>query len=142
MAALLAAGFLLGAPGGVRHATAAPGFRVIVHPETPADRLDAEFLEDVFLKKVTRWPNGDLVRPVDQRPNAGVRRSFSEEVVGRSVPAVKSYWQQRIFSGRDVPPPELRNDAEVVEYVLRHPGAIGYVSRAADVRGAKVVTVD
>ena len=43
------------------------------------------------------------------------------------------------FSGRDVPPPELESDEAVVNYVLEHRGAVGYVSGAAKVRGAKVV---
>ena len=59
----------------------------------------------------------------------------------RSVEAVKGYWQQRIFSGRDVPPPELETDDEVVRYVLKHEGAVGYVSGSADARRRKVVSV-
>ena len=46
------------------------------------------------------------IRPVDLRPNAATRRLFSERMLRRSVAAVRSYWQQRIFSGRGVPPPE------------------------------------
>jgi hypothetical protein len=57
------------------------------------------------------------------------------------VQAVKSYWQQVIFSGRGVPPPELESDEAVIRYVLRFPGAVGYVSGTADVRGVKVLAV-
>jgi hypothetical protein len=46
-----------------------------------------------------------------------------------------------IFSGRSLPPPELGSDDEVLRYVLAHPGAIGYVSGAANLRGAKVLAV-
>ena len=49
--------------------------------------------------------------------------------------------QQQIFAGRDLPPPELDSDDEVVKYVLRYPGAIGYVSAGANVGAAKIVTV-
>jgi len=70
-----------------------------------------------------------------------VRRRFSEQVLNRSVTAVRSYWQQIIFSGRDVPPPELGGDAEVLEFVKKHVGAIGYVSGAASTNGAKVIAV-
>jgi hypothetical protein len=70
-----------------------------------------------------------------------VRRRFSDEVLHRSVSEVKSYWQQRIFSGRDVPPPELDTDDQVVTYVLRHAGAVGYVSAEAALNGTKVLEV-
>lgn len=62
-------------------------------------------------------------------------------MIKRSVEAVRSYWQQRIFSGRDVPPPELDTDEEVVRYVLKHDGAVGYVSAGADIDGLKVISV-
>jgi hypothetical protein len=70
-----------------------------------------------------------------------VRRLFTQAVIGRSVSAVRSYWQQPVFSGRDVPPPELDGDAAVVRWVLEHPGAVGYVGGDADLGAARVVTV-
>jgi len=112
-----------------------PALRVIVHPTTSAHALEREIVADMFLKKVTRWPGGDAVRPVDLRPDDPTRRRFSEAVLRRSVQAVRSYWQQRIFSGRDVPPPELDSEASVVAFVSRFPGAIGYVSGAAKLVG-------
>jgi len=125
-------------------ATAAPPpvYVVIVHPSNPTTSADRKFLEDAFLKKTTRWDHGEVIRPVDQVPDSPVRRKFSEEVLRRSVAAVRSYWQQLIFSGRDVPPPELASDEDVVKYVLKYPGAVGYVSGSADTNGAKIVSVD
>jgi ABC-type phosphate transport system substrate-binding protein len=116
-------------------------FWVIVNPNNPAVALDRKFLADAFLKKTTRWPGGEVVRPVDLRPDSPVRRRFSEDVLGRSIAAVKSYWQQLIFSGRAIPPPELDSDEEVLRYVGRHPGAVGYVSGTAELRGVKAVNV-
>jgi hypothetical protein len=66
-----------------------------------------------------------------------VRKRFSEAVLKRSVGAVRSYWQQRIFSGRDVPPPEVDSDEAVMAYVARYPGAIGYVSGTTKLVGVK-----
>ena len=59
----------------------------------------------------------------------------------RSASAVRAYWQQRIFAGVDVPPPQFKRDEDVVSYVLSHEGAIGYVSGTAELRGAKAVSV-
>jgi hypothetical protein len=67
---------------------------------------------------------------------------FVKDVLKRSVAAVKSYWQQRIFSGRALPPPELDSEEEVVLYVLTHPGAVGYVSDRANTAAVKVVGID
>jgi ABC-type phosphate transport system substrate-binding protein len=114
---------------------------VIVNPSNATASVDRKFLEDAFLKKISRWPNDDSIRPVDLPGNSPVRRRFTSEVLGRSVEAVKGYWQQRIFSGRDVPPPELDSDADVVQFVLRHAGAVGYISGGASLNGSRVLTV-
>jgi ABC-type phosphate transport system substrate-binding protein len=120
---------------------APPEFRVIVHPSVPGVEVSRELLANVFLKNVTRWPNDQLTRPVDQRPDTDVRRRFSESVLRRSVSAVKVYWQQRIFSGRGVPPPELDSDDAIVHYVENNPGAVGYVSGTAAIGKLKVLVV-
>ena len=118
-----------------------PAFQVIVNPNNGASELDRAFVEDAFLKKISSWPSGDVIHPVDLAPDSPVRRAFSHDVLNRTVEAVKGYWQQRIFSGRDVPPPEFGTDDEVVSYVLKHDGGIGYVSGSAKLGGCKVVAV-
>jgi len=122
-------------------APAPPSFVVIVNPSNQATALDREFLEDAFLKKTTRWSNDEVIRPADLASGSPVRRKFTEDVLKRSVEAVKGYWQQRIFSGRDVPPPEFDKDDDAIKYVLKYDGAVAYVSAGANLNGSKVVTV-
>ena len=116
-------------------------FRVVVHPKNPIENLNKEFLSDAFLKKTTRWKDGESLRPVDLRPDSSVRKRFSDSVLKRSVAAVRSYWAQRIFSGRGVPPPELDSDGAIVDYVLKHRGAVGYVSAGAKLGSTRVVSI-
>jgi ABC-type phosphate transport system substrate-binding protein len=118
-----------------------PAFRVIVHPSNPTTKIDKKALADMFLKKTTAWRHGEAVRPVELEAESAVRRRFSSEVLNRSVSAVKSYWQQRIFSGRDLPPPELKTEQLVVKFVVSNPGAVGYVSTGANVENAKTLTI-
>jgi ABC-type phosphate transport system substrate-binding protein len=121
--------------------SAAPAYRVIVHPSNSATSLDRRFLEDVFLKKIKSWPSGETARPADLGPKSPVRRRFTEEVLRRPPSAIRAYWQQRIFSGRDVPPPELEKEDDIIQYVMKHSGAIGYVSAEAALNGPRVITV-
>jgi ABC-type phosphate transport system substrate-binding protein len=120
---------------------ATPEFRVVVHPSNPTRAVERSFLADAFLKKVTRWAEGEAIRPADLRPAAGARRVFTERVLRRSVGAVRSYWQQRIFSGRDVPPPELDSDDEIMAFVAKYPGAVGYVSGGAKLKGVRELLI-
>jgi ABC-type phosphate transport system substrate-binding protein len=131
-------------PAGVVHADKPPPppYLVVVNVANPTSTASRRFIGDAFLKKTTRWPNGDVIRPVDQADDAAVRRRFTEDVLKRSVAAVKSYWQQIVFTGRDLPPPELGSDEEVVKFVISHPGAIGYVAGDAATTGVKVLGVE
>jgi len=115
---------------------------VIVHPGNHASRIDRKFLAEAFLRRATRWPDDTPIRPVDLGPDARARIRFSEEVLSRSVASVRSYWQQRIFSGQGLPPPELPDDEAVVAYVLSHPGAVGYVAAGIALNGATAVEVN
>src|SRR5580692_9757992 len=100
------------------------GFLIIANPNNPESEIDHAFLEGAFLKKITRWPNDEVIRPAELVASAAARRRFSQEILERSVEAVEGYWQQRIFSGRDVPPPEFATSQEVVDYVRKYDGAI------------------
>jgi ABC-type phosphate transport system substrate-binding protein len=134
---------LLSAPPGALAAANPPagGFRLVVHPEVDAPALARKLVADMFLKKTTRWPDGTPVAPVDLRFGSSVRERFSQQVLLRSAFAVRNYWQQRIFTGRGVPPPELDSDEAVVRYVQSRRGAVGYVSESAATSGVKVVGV-
>lgn len=122
-------------------AMAQSGFRVVVHPNNPVESLTSAEVSRFFLKKVTIWDDGSKVEPVDQSDDTAVRSAFSREIHGRGVGAIKAYWNKLIFSGRGVPPPTLRDDREVVEYVRQHPEAIGYVHPSTGTAGVKVVQV-
>jgi len=139
---LLAAPFGLLFRAGQAFANDDTGFRIVAHPENPFSKLPRRAVANLFLKETTRWADGDAVRPVDLKPTAPARKHFSEAVLNRSVAAVKSYWQQRIFSGRGVPPPELESDQAVIQYVTKHRGAVGYVSPDAELGKAKVLRVE
>jgi ABC-type phosphate transport system substrate-binding protein len=136
LAALAALGALAAAP-----ARAAPdGFVVVVHPDVRAERLDRGELSRLFLKKATRWPDGRVVKVVEPADEK-LRGAFAEKVHGKSLSAVRAYWNQVVFSGRDVPPAEKAGDAAVVQYVRSNPGAIGYVAAGSDTAGARAVPV-
>jgi len=126
----------------VRAQEEAANFVVVVHPQNPLRATSREFLERAFLKKVTRWEGGEPIRPIDLEPESETRKAFSQRVLQRAVSSVRSYWLQRIFTGRELPPPEVGSDAQVLSYVRRHAGAVGYVSRDADVGDVPTIEID
>ena len=119
----------------------AAGYKVIVNPANPATTLAKKDVSALFLKKKVKWDDGAAVTAVDQTDKAAVRESFTTSIHGKPVAAIKSYWQQQIFSGRDVPPVEKSSDAEVIAFVRNNRDAVGYVSEETPVSGVKVIDV-
>ncbi len=118
------------------------GYQVVVHASNPASSINKADLAKLLLKKTKEWSSGLKVLPVDQASSRSVRETFSRNVHGKSVSAVKSYWQKLIFTGRETPPVDLASDSQVLQYVRDHSGAIGYVSSGATVgSGVKVIRI-
>lgn len=126
---------------GLGSAQEAAPFKVIVNSSNEISSMTKEQLSELFLKKVTQWGNGRKVLPVDQAATSPVREKFSKEIHDKTVTAINSYWRQKIFSGRDVPPPEKSSDADVLAYVEENADAIGYISSNAPVDKVKALKI-
>jgi ABC-type phosphate transport system substrate-binding protein len=118
-------------------------FMVVVNSANPLTTIAKDQLSRIFMKRVATWPDGKAAEPVDLPTSDGVRIAFTKTVHGKSVGAVRAFWQQQIFSGRDVPPPEKANAAEVIEFVSTHVGAVGYVPASATLAaGTKAIALE
>jgi ABC-type phosphate transport system substrate-binding protein len=130
-------------PADVRQAgaAAAESFVLIVHPENPAAEVDRDFVRDAFLKKASSWRGGESVRPVDLSRKFPAREQFTRDVLKKSMPQLKRYWSQQIFSGKGVPPPEVDSEKAMIAFVVGTRGAIGYLPAGTDPGGARIVKV-
>jgi ABC-type phosphate transport system substrate-binding protein len=116
-------------------------YKLIANSGVAIGDLSADQAAKIFLKQTSKFPDGMAAAPVYQVKAAAPRIVFDKTVLGKSVAAVETYWQQQIFSGKDVPPPAKGSDDDVIAFVKATPGGIGYVSAGAAVAGVKVIGV-
>jgi ABC-type phosphate transport system substrate-binding protein len=117
-------------------------FVVVVNEANPTTELAREDLARIFLKRQVRWSHGTPITAMDQPEGADVRKAFSVAVHDRSATAIRAFWQQQIFSGRDIPPVEKPGDAEVMRAVADNVGGVGYVLTGTRLApGVRAVTV-
>jgi ABC-type phosphate transport system substrate-binding protein len=142
---LALAAALLGVMSGAPLGAADAGFKVVVSPASPVSSLERREVARMFLKRTSRWPDGKDVVPVDQSSRSETRTAFTRLVLGAEgldkMSSVENFWQQQVFSGRGVPPLVKAGDAEVIAFVASNPGAIGYVSKAADTSRVKTIAL-
>ena len=84
-------------------------------------------LADIFLGRVTRFPNGVQAVPIDQADGSVARDEFYLRLAGKSAAQLKAYWSKIIFTGRGQPPPTVANSDEVKRRLIGNPAAIGYI---------------
>jgi ABC-type phosphate transport system substrate-binding protein len=138
----LATGALVVAMMGTAEAT--DSFVVIVNSSVAGTSVHRTDLAAVFLKKAPRWGDGSAANPVDQSGTSPVRKAFSEAVLQMPVMAVVQYWGRQMASlaGSTKPPTVKASDDEVLVYVGKTSGAVGYVaSGTALPPGVKAVTI-
>ena len=120
----------------------AQSYKVVANSSNPVSSLTKKQVSNYLMKKAKKWDDGTIVSPVDQSANSAVRGSLSKAIHGKTTSAIKSYWQQAVFSGSGTPPPEKETDSQVLEYVKSSKGSIGYVSSGAETSGVKVISVN
>lgn len=109
-------------------ASARAELAVIVHAgnkvEVPSHRL----VQDIFLGRARMFPNGEAALPIDQ--SSSLRAEFYQLLTERPIEQINAYWARLMFTGQSSPPPQVRDDGEMLRKVRDNVGAIGYVDKA------------
>jgi TonB family protein len=133
---LITAGFIIAAVMNV----AAVKVKIICNVSVRADSTSASELKSVFLLQRTTLKDGSPVVPVLEKSD-DTHEAFLHQYLDRGSEEIQTYYQGLVFTGKGSMPKELNSDAEVVAYVARTRGAIGYVSGVAGTEGVKVLVV-
>ena len=113
---------------------------IIANPGVRSSSVAAEELKGVFLLTRISLKDGSPVEPVLTRDNA-LYEEFIRDYLGKSDAALQAYYRSLIFTGKASMPKTFRSDAEVVAYVAKTKGAVGYVSAGVKTNGVKVLEV-
>jgi ABC-type phosphate transport system substrate-binding protein len=101
-------------------------------------KLDMATVRRIYTGKTVEL-DGLRVVPVNAAPGSALRQRFLAEYLDTSEDDYLAYWTVRRYVGKGTPPTELRQPADIIDFVNRTPGAIGYVDEADVPRGMNVV---
>jgi ABC-type phosphate transport system substrate-binding protein len=120
---------LIGLALGLINSVAMADIVVVVSAKSPVGTLSKAQVEDIFLGRTIRFPDGALVVAIDQPEGSAIRNEFYDKVVGKTAAQIKAYWSKIIFTGRGQPPPSVPNSVEMMKRISANPAAIGYIDR-------------
>lgn len=92
----------------------------------------------IFKGMKSRWMNDEDVTIVLLSSKHSGCEVMAATIFGRDMKYVKKYWLNLVFQGRANPPVYLDSNEEVLNYVKKHPGAIGVVIDNENVGSLKI----
>ncbi|HEY4053329.1 MAG TPA: TonB family protein [Terriglobales bacterium] len=118
----------------------AGGPKVIANPSVKADAISVMELKAVFLEERNTLGDGSHVSPVLEKSGAA-HAAFLREFLEQNDDNLQTHYRSLAFTGTGFIPKALESDKDVVVYVAKTRGAIGYVDSETNTRGVKTLTI-
>lgn len=118
----------------------AADLKVIANASVGVSSMSSDELKGIFLATKTSLSDGSHLEPVLEKGGA-THEAFLKQYLGKTDAALQIYYRSLVFTGKAAMPKTVGTDAEVVAYVAKTKGAVGYVSSGAGTAGVKTLEV-
>lgn len=113
--------------------------KIIANPSVKADSISAHELKSLYLEEKSSL-NGTRVEPVIEK-RGPAHEAFLRDYLGQTDDELQRYYQTLVFTGKGLMPKTVSSDADVVAYVAKTRGAIGYVGTSTSVEGVRTLSI-
>jgi hypothetical protein len=113
-------------------AAAAPAradFYIVASVGNPQSALTQKEAVDLFMGRNRAFATGDFATMVDLPRDHPSRTAFYRALTGMNAAQVNSYWARLMFSGQNMPPQALPDEAAVIDALKRNPHTLGWLSK-------------
>ena len=100
---------------------------VIANKEIPAESLDPDAIKKIFLGDVVNWDNNEVIMVVVTKEKE-IHEAFLKKYIKRTESQFANVWRRNLFTGKGAMSKKVESGAEMVEYVAKTKGAIGYAA--------------
>lgn len=132
---ILVCALLLGA------GTALAGPILIAHKDVSVDAVTAGDLNKMLLGKSANWPDGSRV-VLSMLKDGPIADEFLKTYAKKSPKQFGTFWKKAVFSGTGEMPAAFDTEADLVVFVSRTPGAIGFIDEATAHDEVKVIGIN
>ncbi len=114
---------------------------VIANKDVLLTSIQGDVLSNIFLAKKTQWDNGHKIKFVTLK-SCDIQIYFIKTYLKKTPSQYQRYFRTLVFTGKGKSPRAFSTEAEVVNYVSKTGGAIGYVSSGAETGSVNILTVN
>ena len=133
LAMAVIAGLLLAKPA------EAEGLLIIANPSvTAATPMTSSQIAAIYLLRITTWPDGSRIVPVNREATSDMRAKFTSNVLKQDNASLASYWNEMHFKGQH-PPVVQESERAMLAFIQKVPGSVGYISASTAAENVKVL---
>ncbi len=114
--------------------------KLIANAGIKTEAISSGEIKNIFLLKRNSLDDGTHVEPV-LRKGGQSHEKFVKEFLDMSEEGLTTYYRTLVFTGRGSMPREFSSDADVVGFVAKTKGSIGYVSEETNTDAVRVLVI-
>jgi ABC-type phosphate transport system substrate-binding protein len=113
--------------------------KVIANPSISASEISTDDLKAVFLGTKTSVADSQVAPVLAKAGRA--HEVVLKEYLGKSDATLMTYYRGLVFTGKASMPKVCDSDADIVAYVAKTKGAVGYVGAGVAAAGTKTLAI-
>lgn len=117
------------------------GILIIANKAVPLKQLSKSDLKNIFLGKKKKWPDQSSINFINLKYDSNPSEFFLSHYIKKTPQQYMAYWRNQIFLGKGASPSVVNSESEIINYVKKTDGAIGYVSKSASTELVKIITI-
>ena len=113
---------------------------IIANQTVPETSVTTKDLQEIFLGKQVQWKDTTVIHPVTVKDQK-LHSAFLKQYVNKSIAKWNAHWKRMVFTGNGTPPKQFATQQELLEYVAKTAGAIGYIDSETPVENITIIEV-
>ena len=112
----------------------------IVNKSVNEKTISRAEIKNIFIGVVTRWPDKQKIR-FAILTKADEHEIFTKKYINKSISQFRCFWRNQVFTGQGNFPKIMSTEQDIIAYVARTKGAIGYISSSVSIENVNVLRV-
>lgn len=114
---------------------------VIVNNNNTTTNLSSAEFKSIFLGDKTKFSNGGNILLVVNKEDNSIRTKFTN-IMGKSFSEMLNIWLKKSMNDGLKAPSQFTSDNDIINFVSKNNGAIGFVNTASINNTVKLITID
>jgi len=124
----------------IPHNTAIAEVIIIVNKDVTMEFIEKSTISNIYFGNMTKWPDGQTIHVVMLKKGK-THETFVYKLLKSTPSKLKSYWKKVVFTGIGVRPKIFKKEEDMVDYISKTKGTIGYIDHSVSHEEVKTLKI-